>query len=121
VNANTLALRDFDPDLQRALDDELQRQEKHMELIASEKYASQRVLQAQGSVLTSKYAEGYPGKGYYGGCEFVDAIEQLAIDRARRLFGADHVNVQRSPTEDSRLSLGAPTITYSCSTCAIAT
>ncbi len=87
-------ISDFDPELQRALDGERQRQEDHIELIASENYASPRVLEAQGTVLTNKYAEGYPGKRYYGGCEFVDVAEQLAIDRARKLFGADYVNVQ---------------------------
>ena len=79
---------------QRALDGERARQEDHIELIASENYASPRVLEAQGSVLTNKYAEGYPGKRYYGGCEFVDIAEQLAIDRAKQLFGADYANVQ---------------------------
>ena len=77
-----------------ALKNERQRQEDHIELIASENYASPRVLEAQGSVLTNKYAEGYPGKRYYGGCEFVDIAEQLAIDRAKKLFGADYANVQ---------------------------
>jgi glycine hydroxymethyltransferase len=84
----------FDPALQRALVDERRRQEQHIELIASENYTSPRVLAAQGSVLTNKYAEGYPGKRYYGGCEFVDLAEQLAIDRAKQLFGADYANVQ---------------------------
>ena len=70
------------------------RQEDHIELIASENYTSPRVLEAQGSVLTNKYAEGYPGKRYYGGCEFVDVAEQLAIDRAKQLFGAAYANVQ---------------------------
>ena len=88
------ASSDFDPELQRALDGERQRQEDHIELIASENYTSPRVLEAQGSVLTNKYAEGYPGKRYYGGCEFVDIAEQLAIDRAKQLFGADYANVQ---------------------------
>jgi glycine hydroxymethyltransferase len=92
--SNRLHIRDFDPELQRALDGERQRQEDHIELIASENYASPRVLEAQGSVLTNKYAEGYPGKRYYGGCEFVDIAEQLAIERAKKLFGADYVNVQ---------------------------
>ncbi|HYL03788.1 MAG TPA: serine hydroxymethyltransferase [Steroidobacteraceae bacterium] len=87
-------LEAFDPELARALDGERRRQEEHVELIASENYASPRVLAAQGSVLTNKYAEGYPGKRYYGGCEFVDVAEQLAIDRAKRLFGADYANVQ---------------------------
>jgi glycine hydroxymethyltransferase len=84
----------FDPELAAALDHERTRQEDHIELIASENYASPRVLEAQGSVLTNKYAEGYPGKRYYGGCEYVDIAEQLAIDRARKLFGADFANVQ---------------------------
>src|SRR5471032_2179925 len=84
----------FDPDLANAMTLERRRQEEHIELIASENYASPRVLEAQGSVLTNKYAEGYPGKRYYGGCEFVDIAEQLAIDRAKQLFNADYVNVQ---------------------------
>jgi len=84
----------FDAELAAALDAELRRQEEHVELIASENYASPRVLEAQGSVLTNKYAEGYPGKRYYGGCEHVDVAEQLAIDRAKTLFGADFANVQ---------------------------
>src|SRR6187455_1501877 len=84
----------FDPELETALQNERKRQEDHIELIASENYASLRVLQAQGSVLTNKYAEGYPGKRYYGGCEFVDVVEQLAIDRAKQLFGCEHANVQ---------------------------
>jgi glycine hydroxymethyltransferase len=92
--SNRLLIKDVDPELQRALDGERQRQEDHIELIASENYASPRVLEAQGSVLTNKYAEGYPGKRYYGGCEFVDIAEQLAIDRAKKLFGADYANVQ---------------------------
>jgi glycine hydroxymethyltransferase len=92
--SSRMHIKDFDPELQRALDGERQRQEDHIELIASENYASPRVLEAQGSVLTNKYAEGYPGKRYYGGCEFVDIAEQLAIDRAKQLFSADYVNVQ---------------------------
>jgi glycine hydroxymethyltransferase len=84
----------FDPELQAALDGERRRQEDHIELIASENYASPRVLEAQGTVLTNKYAEGYPGKRYYGGCEYVDIAEQLAIERARKLFGAAYANVQ---------------------------
>src|SRR5690242_18773407 len=89
-----LRIADFDPELQTALDAERRRQEDHIELIASENYASPRVLQAQGTVLTNKYAEGYPGRRYYGGCEHVDVVEQLAIDRAKALFGAEHANVQ---------------------------
>jgi glycine hydroxymethyltransferase len=84
----------FDDELWNAIRGEARRQEEHIELIASENYASPRVLQAQGSVLTNKYAEGYPGKRYYGGCAFVDVAERLAIERAKRLFGADYVNVQ---------------------------
>ena len=84
----------FDPDLWQALESERRRQQDHIELIASENYASPRVLAAQGSVLTNKYAEGYPGKRYYGGCEFVDIAEQLAIDRAKKLFHAGYANVQ---------------------------
>ena len=87
-------ISDFDPELWAGIQEEEQRQEDHVELIASENYTSNRVLQAQGSVLTNKYAEGYPGKRYYGGCEFVDKAEVLAIDRAKQLFGADYANVQ---------------------------
>ena len=84
----------YDEALCEALKYESTRQEDHVELIASENYASPRVLEAQGSVLTNKYAEGYPGKRYYGGCEHVDVVEQLAIDRAKQLFGAEYANVQ---------------------------
>lgn len=84
----------FDDELHQAMESERRRQEEHIELIASENYASPRVLEAQGSVLTNKYAEGYPGKRYYGGCEFVDVAEQLAIDRAKELWGAEYANVQ---------------------------
>jgi len=87
-------IESIDPDLWRAIKSEIQRQEDHIELIASENYASPAVLQAQGSVLTNKYAEGYPGKRYYGGCEYVDLVEQYAIDRAKSLFAAKYVNVQ---------------------------
>ncbi len=84
----------YDDELWASIQAEVNRQEEHIELIASENYTSPRVMQAQGSVLTNKYAEGYPGKRYYGGCEFVDTAEQLAIDRAKALFGADYANVQ---------------------------
>ena len=90
----TMTIEGFDSALARAIAGERRRQEEHVELIASENYASPRVLEAQGSVLTNKYAEGYPGKRYYGGCEYVDQVEQLAIDRAKQLFGADFANVQ---------------------------
>jgi glycine hydroxymethyltransferase len=89
-----MVIEGFDPALAGAISAELARQEDHIELIASENYASPRVLEAQGSVLTNKYAEGYPGKRYYGGCEFVDIAESLAIERAKQLFGADYANVQ---------------------------
>ncbi len=89
-----MTIADFDSELHEAIQSEHQRQEDHIELIASENYASPRVLEAQGTQLTNKYAEGYPGKRYYGGCEFVDKVEQLAIDRAKALFHADYANVQ---------------------------
>ena len=89
-----LTLARFDAELFAAMEQEAQRQEEHIELIASENYTSPAVMEAQGSVLTNKYAEGYPGKRYYGGCEYVDVVEQLAIDRAKELFGADYANVQ---------------------------
>lgn len=91
---NNRSIAEFDSELWQAMCGESKRQEDHIELIASENYVSRAVLEAQGSVLTNKYAEGYPGKRYYGGCEFVDLAEQLAIDRAKQLFGADYVNVQ---------------------------
>ncbi len=89
-----LTLSRYDADLFAAMEQEAQRQEEHIELIASENYTSPAVMEAQGSVLTNKYAEGYPHKRYYGGCEYVDIVEQLAIDRAKALFGADYANVQ---------------------------
>src|SRR5213082_3841842 len=89
-----MTIAGFDPELAEALEGERRRQEEHVELIASENYASPRVLEAQGSVLTNKYAEGYPGKRYYGGCEYVDVAERLAIDRAKKLFDAKFANVQ---------------------------
>ena len=92
--ANDMVIEGFDDEIWAAIRSEEQRQEDHIELIASENYASPRVLRAQGSVLTNKYAEGYPGKRYYGGCEHVDVAEQLAIDRAKELFSADYANVQ---------------------------
>ena len=92
--AETTTIEEFDAELFNAIVDEARRQEEHIELIASENYASPRVLEAQGSVLTNKYAEGYPGKRYYGGCEYVDVAEALAIERAKELFGAHYANVQ---------------------------
>jgi len=92
--ARAMKIEGYDPDLAQAIANERQRQEDHVELIASENYASPRVLEAQGSVLTNKYAEGYPGKRYYGGCEFVDVAEKLAIERLKKLFDCDYANVQ---------------------------
>ena len=89
-----MTIASFDPELDAAINAETVRQEEHIELIASENYASPRVMEAQGSALTNKYAEGYPGKRYYGGCEYVDIAETLAIERAKKLFGADYANVQ---------------------------
>jgi len=90
----SMTITGFDDELFQAIEEERQRQEDHIELIASENYTSPRVMEAQGTLLTNKYAEGYPGKRYYGGCEYVDKAEQLAIDRAKELFGADYANVQ---------------------------
>jgi glycine hydroxymethyltransferase len=101
----SMTIAGFDPELATSLDHERTRQEEHIELIASENYATPRVLEAQGSVLTNKYAEGYPGKRYYGGCEYVDVAEQLAIDRAKKLFGADYANVQ--PHSGSQANVAA--------------
>ncbi len=92
--SNEMTIRGYDDELWNAMEQERVRQEEHIELIASENYTSPRVMAAQGSVLTNKYAEGYPGKRYYGGCEYVDVAEQLAIDRVKELFGADYANVQ---------------------------
>lgn len=89
-----VTIHQFDAELAQVMDNEAKRQEDHIELIASENYCSPAVMEAQGSQLTNKYAEGYPGKRYYGGCEYVDVVEQLAIDRAKALFGADYANVQ---------------------------
>src|SRR6187399_187029 len=94
-----------DKEVQQALDLELGRQQHGLELIASENFVSRAVLEAQGSVLTNKYAEGYPGKRYYGGCEFVDVAESLAIARARQLFGADHANVQPHSGAQANMSV----------------
>src|ERR1700754_2534317 len=100
----SLTISQVDPDLWSAIQQENVRQEQHIELIASENYASPAVMQAQGTQLTNKYAEGYPGKRYYGGCEFVDVAEQLAIDRLKKIFGADAANVQ--PNSGSQANQG---------------
>jgi len=94
IFSNPKDIAGYDADLWQAMKDESTRQEDHIELIASENYASKRVLEAQGSLLTNKYAEGYPDKRYYGGCEFVDVAEHLAIERAKELYKADYANVQ---------------------------
>src|SRR5689334_16606224 len=94
VRSTDLPLHEADPQIWQAIEDEKRRQREKIELIASENYVSRAVLEAQGSVLTNKYAEGYPGKRYYGGCEYVDVAENLAIARAKEIFGADHANVQ---------------------------
>lgn len=88
------SLSEFDPEISAAIEAERTRQEEHIELIASENHASPLIMEAQGSVLTNKYAEGYPGKRYYGGCEHVDVVENLAIARVKELYGADYANVQ---------------------------
>ena len=94
IFANTQTIENYDAELWQAINKESVRQEEHIELIASENYASQRVMEAQGGLLTNKYAEGYPNKRYYGGCEYVDLAEEIAIDRAKKLFKADYANVQ---------------------------
>ena len=91
---NTSPLAQLDPEISAAIAAEFDRQQSHIELIASENFTYPAVMEAQGSVLTNKYAEGYPGKRWYGGCEHVDVVETLAIERAKRLFGAEHANVQ---------------------------
>src|SRR6266567_379644 len=98
-------LAQVDPDLWAAIQQEHQRQEDHVELIASENYVSPAVMAAQGSQLTNKYAEGYPGKRYYGGCEYVDIVEQLAIDRLKQLFGAQFANVQANSGSQANQSV----------------
>src|SRR5580698_10388325 len=93
-NPMSLPLLDVDPEIAAAIDNEVRRQHEGLELIASENFVSEAVLEAMGSVFTNKYAEGYPGKRYYGGCEYADIVENLARDRAKKLFGAEHANVQ---------------------------
>src|SRR5215218_4590062 len=101
----TRSLAEADPAIDAAVKGELHRQREQIELIASENVVSRAVLEAAGSVLTNKYAEGYPGKRYYGGCEFVDVVERAAIDRAKRLFGADHANVQPHSGAQANMSV----------------
>jgi glycine hydroxymethyltransferase len=106
------SLAEVDPLVGRAIDDEVARQANGLELIASENFVSEAVLEAMGSVFTNKYAEGYPGKRYYGGCEFADVVEQLAIDRAKELFGADHANVQPHSGAQANMSVYLAAINY---------
>src|SRR6187431_472842 len=102
---STITIERADPELFAAIQAENQRQEDHIELIASENYTSPAVMEAQGSRLTNKYAEGYPGRRYYGGCEHVDVVEQLAIDRVKQLFGADYANVQPNSGSQANASV----------------
>ncbi|MCH7653778.1 MAG: serine hydroxymethyltransferase, partial [Chloroflexi bacterium] len=102
---------DQDPEIGRAIQHEIQRQRDNINLIASENYASKAVLEAQGSVLTNKYAEGYPGRRYYGGCEFVDVVETIAIQRGKQLFDAEHVNVQPHSGAQANMAAYFATIT----------
>src|SRR5207302_4163146 len=104
-NKMSRPLSESDPDIAAAIDNETRRQHEGLELIASENFVSEAVLEAMGSMFTNKYAEGYPGKRYYGGCEFADAVENLARDRAKQLFGAEHANVQ--PHSGSTANMGA--------------
>ena len=105
IQARWRALADTDPEIARAIQQEVHRQNTGLELIASENFVSQAVLEAAGSVLTNKYAEGYPGKRYYGGCEFVDIVERAAIARATALFGAEHANVQPHSGAQANMSV----------------
>ncbi len=105
-------LAEVDPLIARAVDDEVRRQAEGLELIASENFVSEAVLEAMGSVFTNKYAEGYPKKRYYGGCEFTDVVEQAAIDRARELFGAEHANVQPHSGSQANMSVYLAALQY---------
>src|SRR5687767_7700766 len=105
VSFTQRTLADTDPDIAQAIRNETGRQNEGLELIASENFVSRAILEAAGSVLTNKYAEGYPGKRYYGGCEFVDVAESLAISRAKTLFGADHANVQPHSGAQANMSV----------------
>src|ERR671930_339044 len=105
-------LPECDPDIAAAIDNEVRRQHEGLELIASENFVSEAVLEAMGSVFTNKYAEGYPGKRYYGGCEWTDFVEQTAIDRAKELFGADHANVQPHSGAQANMSVYLAALNY---------
>src|SRR5829696_8888898 len=106
------SLAEVDPIISNAIDNEVARQANGLELIASENFVSEAVLEAAGSVFTNKYAEGYPGKRYYGGCEWTDVVEQTAIDRAKELFGAEHANVQPHSGADANVSVYLAAIQY---------
>src|SRR4028119_972613 len=105
-------LAEVDPDIDRAINNEVARQAEGLELIASENFVSEAVLEAMGSVFTNKYAEGYPKKRYYGGCEFADVVEQLAIDRAKEIFGAEHANVQPHSGAQANMAVFLAAINY---------
>src|SRR6188508_1661342 len=105
MNRITNPLSEFDPEIYAAIKNEERRQSTGLELIASENFTYRAVLEATGSVFTNKYAEGYPGRRYYGGCEFVDVVENLAIERAKELFGADHANVQPHAGANANLAV----------------
>src|SRR5436853_6894337 len=105
-------LAEVDPEIARLIHDETQRQAEGLELIASENFVSEAVLEAQGSVLTNKYAEGYPAKRYYGGCEFVDVAENIARERAKQLFGCEHVNVQPHSGSQANMAVYLSVLTY---------
>src|SRR5947199_10253354 len=105
-------LYEVDPQIAAAIDNEVRRQHEGLELIASENFVSEEVLEAMGSVFTNKYAEGYPGKRYYGGCEWTDVVEQTAIDRAKQLFGADHANVQPHSGSQANMAVYLAALEY---------
>src|ERR1700749_1030125 len=105
-------LAEADPEIAAAVDHEIRRQHEGLEMIASENFVSQAVLEAVGSVFTNKYAEGYPGKRYYGGCEFTDVVEQAAIDRAKQIFGADHANVQPHSGSQANMAVYLAALQY---------
>src|SRR5881409_93293 len=112
ANRMSAPLFEVDPQVANAIDDEVRRQAEGLELIASENFVSEAVLEAMGSVFTNKYAEGYPKKRYYGGCEFVDVVEQAAIDRAKELFGAEHANVQPHSGAQANMAVYMAAIQY---------
>ena len=105
MNRIDIPLREFDPEIYAAIQNEKRRQETGLEMIASENFTYEAVLEATGSVFTNKYAEGYPGRRYYGGCEFADVVENLAIERAKKLFGAEHANVQPHSGSQANMSV----------------